>query len=159
MELFKILRYILFALIFIICCSHQFSNTKVRDFENKYYIISREVGQDDYQQYLNDTTISTDGAHLYKGRKITPFSDNFNDDTGIYLNVNPNERVEIILFMAGKDETYNYAGKVIIKMVANPQEIKVEKSDLEKVLKPSLYKILIIKNNIPMQSYFLFLIY
>ncbi len=159
MEIFRILTknkiiYLLIAFSLVGCYS-KIHRQKPCIYENEKYLISRCANSLDYAQLLSDTTISTNGEHLYKGRKITPYGDIYNDETGIFLTKHPKKKVEIILFK----NKMQFAGKVTLKGTKSQKEIKVEKSDLQKIFEPEKYKIYILENNIPILKYDLLLIY
>jgi hypothetical protein len=107
-----------------------------------------------FTELLSDTSISTDGEYLFKGKRITPFGDNYNDETGIYLAKHHKKKVEILLFNRKK-----YVGKVLLKDTELSKEIKVRKGDMQKVFPPGMYKIYILENEIPILKYNLFLLY
>jgi len=157
MEIFRFLISIIIVFS-LFQCTNQLTNSYLDYYENEYYIIKKEQNNSSYVSLLKDTTISKDGAYIYKGKKDSPFSNNFNDETGIFIKINKNESYEILLFDILDKEAHRYVGKVILKNVEYLKEIKIEKTDLGKVFASSVYKIIIVKNEIPILKYSLFLI-
>lgn len=164
MAIYKILAKICFVtVLFSVNCAStnkiRISNEKNRNFfSTDLYTISSDSSIGDYFVTLTDTTISNNGAYLFKGYSNNPIGSRYNDESGIHLNYKSNSNLKVIFFEF-ENNKHNYAGKVNVKKGDKNQIIKIKRLDLQKVFDPGLYKFIIVENDVAILRYYIYLIY
>lgn len=157
MEIFRILVSVGFLI--IIGCSQSINRT-TSYYENEYFIIDKKPQNIKYNELLGNKIISENADSLFKGEKISPLGNSYNDDSGIYLKLKPNKSQLIFLFNLNTFESEPiFKGEILLKPVKINKEIKIKRKELEKLFDPGLYRLVIVENNLPVLNFKMWLLY
>ncbi len=159
MEIFKwkVVICIIIVIGFYIGCQSNFV-TKCENYTTKDYQLRKIEVDSLLLSYLTNDTISSDGAYLFHGKRISPFSEQYNDASGIYLTEDSLSYYKII-FISSNKTGEKYAYKLSIFPKPFKRKIKINREDLQKVMKSGIYYLLLFKDNVAKLRYHLDLVY